>query len=304
MDKYFQIYKDIDDTTIFRYHFPSIIDLVNYVRTAKPRRDIFPTLYSEKKDAPGKPFYGESLEDTLNHLIYGYDQTYAEYCRKSNIGEIEIAQEIDYGRVRPIKGYSGTRVDINAYLNGEDKCMLRTIRNVPKQFKTINYDLSYKSTAEESQVINRGMICMLLVNALEQNNISVNLNCFHLLNQVIDEKSGKREIIYVTINLKNVDRALNEPMCMGPFNRIEFLRRVIFRLVETTPVHPAWTISHGYLINNLDEINRLIGAGPDDITFHDIEAMGIKGKDLSTDFESVIKHLGLEDAVSLRKILK
>ena len=181
MSKYFRIYTDIDGTTVYRYHFPSLVELVEYLRTTEVCHESFPRIHSEEKDKPNKPFRGEPLEDTLNHLIYGYNQTYQEYCEQSKIGEIKIIKEIDYSRVRPVRSYSGSRVDVNAYLNGSDKCMLRAVRSVPKQFKNINYDLSYKASAKPSQIVNRGMICMLLIKALEQNNISVNLNCFNLL---------------------------------------------------------------------------------------------------------------------------
>ncbi len=304
MDKYFRVYKDIDGSTIFRYHFPSLIELVEYLKTAEPHREIFPTLYSELPDDPHEHFRGESLEDTLNHLIYGYDQTYEKYREKSKMGEIEIIQKSDFGRMKSVRGYSGSRVDINAYLNGEEKCMLRAVRGAPKQFKTINYDLSHKAHSSESEIFNRGAICMLLINAIEKNNISVNLNCFHLLEQKLKSKDGKREIIYITINLKDVDMALNEPMCVGPFSRVEFLRRVIFRLVETTPVSPDWRISHGYLLKDHKEIERIIGAQPGDLTFHELGSMGIKGEDFITDFETVIKYFELEDVVKLRKTLK
>lgn len=312
MDKYFRIYKDMDGNTVFRYHFPSIVELVNYLRIAKPNHKVFTTLFSELPDEKGKNFRGESLEDTLNHLIYGYHQTYEEYLEKSKMREIEILREIDYGRVRPIKSYSGSRVDIDAYLNGEDKCMLRAARVVSNQFKTINYDLSHKASISESQIFNRGAICMLLINALEQNNIRVNLNCFNLLEQSINPDTSKRnnqptkqkEIFYVTINLKDVDETLNEPMCIGPFTRIEFFRRGIFRLLETSPVNEAWKISHGYVVKDVKNIERIIEASPNDLTFHDAESMGIKGEDLKDDFETVIKHFGLEDVVRLRKTLK
>lgn len=320
MDKYFRIYKDIDGSTVFRYHFPSLVSLVEYLKTAEPNREVFTTLFSELPDERGKNFRGESLEDTLNHLIYGYNQTYEEYLEKSKMREIEIFSEIDYGRVKPIRGYSGSRVDINAYLNGEDKCMLRAVRSVPKQFKTINYDLSYKASITESQIFNRGAICMLIISALEQNNISVNLNCFNLLEQVINQDETKRyaqpvkkkeilvpkkkEILYVTVNLKDVDETLNEPMCIGPFNRKEFLRRVIFRLLEVSPVDKAWRVGHGYVIKDVKEIERIIEASPDDLTFHDPDQMGIKGDDLAEDFEAVVDYFKLEDVIKLRKTLK
>ncbi len=304
MSKYLRIYKDIDGTTIYRYHFPSLLELVNYLRTTEVRHDIFPIIHSERIDKPDKPFFGEPLDATLDHLIYGYNQSYAEYREQSQIGKIEIEQEIDYSRVRPVRSRSGSRVDVNAYLNGSDKCMLRAVRSVPKQFRTINYDLAYKAATKKEVIVNRGMICMLLIKALEQNNISVNLNCFNLLYQVIDKETGKTEMIYTTINLKDVDRTLNESMCIGPFNRPEFVRRVIFRLIETTPVNKAWQVEYGHVLKDSAKLKRIIGAGEDDITFENPENMGIKGEDIYDDFESVVKYLKLEDVVKLRKILK
>lgn len=304
MDYHYSKYKNEDGSTIFRYHFPSLVDFVEYLRTAPTNRETFYTLYSEEVDKPGKHFRGEPFQDTLDHLIYGYNKQYEEFCEKCNMDSIEIDQLIDYSRVRPKRGFAGSRVDINAYVNGLDKCMLRPTRTAPRKFININYDLSYRASAKESAIVNRGMSCLLLINALEQNNYSVDLNSFVLLQQVINDETKEREIVYGTINLKDINSTLNEAKCIGPFMRIEFIRRCVHRLVETTPVHPSWQISHGYVIKSTDEIKKIIGAGEGDLLFEEPEKMQIEGEDLTDDFEAVIRHLNLEDVVRLRKRLK
>lgn len=316
MNNYLHIYKDEFGNKVFRYHFPSITSLVEYLRTAPVNYKNFTRLASETPDNSRSNIHrGESLEDTLNHLIYGYSDTYSEYREKSRIDRIHIETPMDYSRVRAVRSYVGSRVDIEAYVNGLEKNMLRPVRAVSKNIITFNYDLGNKGYVPENQIINRGMIAMLIIKALEQNNFSVNLNSYILhKNRQYDKEGreeryiayeeGELEVLYVTLNLKDADLPLNEAKCVGPFMRPEFQRRGISRLTETTPgLNKYWyTNRYGYLLPE-KERDLVFKTRPGDITFGNTVEMGIKGEDLEKDLESAIKYLHLDDIITLKKRL-
>lgn len=319
MTNYLRIYNNEFGNKIFRYHFPSITALVEYLRTAPVNREIFTRLASEvieteeeKQHSYGleskRHGFGEPLEDTLNHLIYGYSDTYSEYRAKSNVDRIHIETPIDYTRVKSVRSYVGNRVDINAYVNGIAKNMLKPVRTVPKTHITVNYNLAYPGVMTEAQITNCGMIAMILIKALEQNNFSVNLNSYVLQHNTFKDdrnkidKSKPWEILYVTINLKDFDMPLNESKCIGPFMRVEFKTRAIFRLIETTALDKTWNENYGYIVKD-DERDRIIKVRPGDITFDNPKEMGIKGNDLEADLEATINYLNLGDIITLRKRL-
>lgn len=309
MDKYLNIYYDSNGVKIFRYHFPSLSALVDYLRTAPICIESFPgNLYSEQPNREGKTYRGESLADTLDHLTTGYLDTYAKYRENSHVDQIRIDVPIDYTRVRETRSYVGNRVDVQAFVEGNPKCMIRKQRIEPKKNITIHFELSHRSIVKEPVLFNKGMCAMLIIKALEQNNFNVNLNCYLLVGENNIKASDKkcdhdREILYFSINLKDLDLPLDELKCIGPMMRIEFYRRAIFRLMETTPLHRKWNIGYGYELPDAEKEN-IIKPGIDDITFNYSLTKELGGVSLEKDLETSIDYLGLQDFISLRKRLK
>lgn len=314
MTKYLNTYYDQNGNPIFHYHFPSLSSLIDYLKTAPIYKASFYRLFSEelnKRD--DRNDRGEPFDITLEHMISGYRETYSEYREKSQVDRIKIDVPTDFTRVKNVRSYVGSRVDVQAYANGIERCMIKPVRRAPKKQITVNYELSYKGSITREQVMNRGMIAMLIVKALEQSNFNVDLNCYVLLQEelVKDEKQGKlfkeektkKEIFYMTINLKELNLPLNELKCIGPMMRIEFLKRCIFRLIETTPLDRVWNNYYGHEVPE-QERDRIIKAGLDDITFASPYKMNIKGKDLEEDLQNSIDYLNLNNIISLRKRLK
>lgn len=309
MNKYLNIYYDSTGAKVFRYHFPSLIALVDYLKTAPVYKESFPyELYSEIENKPGRKTRGESLEVTLEKLISGYTEDLKKYRENSCINQIHIDIPIDYTRVRSSRSYVGSRVDMQPFIEGNPQCMIKKQRTVPKNNITVNYELSHKSITEPDILRNNGMCAMLIIKALEQNNFNVNLNCYLMVREKDIQKSDKkcdhdREIFYFSINLKDYDLPLDERKCIGPMMRIEFYRRAIFRLMETTPLHRKWSIAYGYEMKD-EEKAIIFKPGIDDITFNYSLIERLSGSNLEDDLETTINYLGIQDLVSLRKRLK
>ncbi len=303
MNKYLNVYFDSEGNKVFRYHVPSLSSLVGYLKETPVCRESFSRICSEESSAESQTDYGESLEETLNHLISGYADTYAEYRQKCHIDSLRVDTPIDYTRARTVHSYVGNRVDIQAFVDGRPRNMIKKERIAPKNQINFNYDLSFKAIVTDQIIMNRGMIAMTIIKALEQSNFNVNLNCFVLVHEKVAEEKHQREILYLTINLKDMDLPLNELKCVGPMMRIEFYRRCIFRLIETTPVDRVWNIGYGWSFRD-DERDKILKPGIDDITFGNPLTMGIEGKDFNEDLERTIDYLNLGDLITLRKRLK
>lgn len=299
MNKFLKVYQDESGSKVFKYTFPSISSLVQYLKDAPVNMRVFGGYICSEIDTEPE-FRGEPLKDTLEHLIYGYNQDYREYREISKVNDIRFTQSFGEIPPRSIRSYVGSRVDIPAYVYGSPKNMRRIVRVGQKRIINFYFQLSYPAGTKEEEIINRGIIAMQLIKALENVGYSINLIGFEL---DTESYGGNREIFYVTINLKDVDLTLNESKCIGPFMRKEFLRRVLFRLLETTDVSECWSMSYGSALP-VTQARNIIYFGDDDIVFGSPKELGIRGEDIFDDFSATINNLNLNDEISLKKRLK
>ncbi len=299
MNKYLKIYRDSLDRKVFKYTFPSITSLVQYLKDTPINMKVFGGYICSEIDTEPE-FRGEPLKDTLEHLIYGYNQDYKHYREISKVSDIKFNQGIGEIPPRSIKSYVGSRVDIPAYVYGSPRNMRRVVRVGQKKIINFYFQLSYPAGTKENEIINRGIIAMQLIKALENVGYSINLIGFELDTESLRDD---KEIFYVTINLKDVDLTLNESKCIGPFMRKEFLRRIMFRLLETADVSDYWSVSYGSTLPVKEAVD-IMNLRDEDIVFGTPKELGIKGSDIYTDFEATIDKLKLNDEITLRKRLK
>lgn len=298
MNNYLKVYRDSNGHKVLKYTFPSITSLVQYLKDTPVNMRVFGGYICSEIDTEPE-FRGEPLKDTLEHLIYGYNQDYQHYREISNVSDIRFSQDIGQIPPRSIRSYVGSRVDIPAYVYGSPRNMRRVVRVGQRKIINFYFQLSYPAGTKEEEIINRGIIAMQLIKALENVGYSINLIGFEL-----DQESyrDEKEIFYVTINLKDADLTLNESKCIGPFMRKEFLRRVLFRLLETADVSEYWSVSYGSTLP-LREARGIMNFSDDDIVFGSPKELGIKGNDIYTDLESTIDTLKLNNEITLKKRL-
>lgn len=299
MNKYLKIYRDSLGRKVFKYSFPSITSLVQYLKDTPVNMKVFGGYICSEIDTEPE-FRGEPLKDTLEHLIYGYNQDYKHYREISKVSDIRFSQGIGEIPPRSIRSYVGSRVDIPSYVYGSPRNMRRVVRVGQKKIINFYFQLSYPAGTKETEIINRGIIAMQLIKALENVGYSINLIGFELDSESLRDD---KEIFYVTINLKDADLTLNESKCIGPFMRKEFLRRILFRLLETADVSDYWSVSYGSTLP-VKEAVGIMNLRDEDIIFGSPKELGIKGSDIYTDFETTIDKLKLNNEITLRKRLK
>lgn len=286
---------------LFYYHFPSIYSLTQYIKSHKTNEDVF-TNYplSLKNDPYSIEFFGEPLEDAINHMLSGYNADYREYKELANINTIKYETIPSTSRARTVRSYVGSRVDIDAFASGSPKNMRRLVRDGERKKINVYFSLSYKASDDIQSVINRGIIAIQLMKLFEERGYDINLKAFSLDSV---EVGNKREYMFVEVRLKDFEVPLNESKCVGPFIRKEFLRRIIFRLLEVSDVSPNWRSDYGNPVDD-DEIREFLNLKEGDILFGSPRNLGIKGISIVDDINSTLSSLGLNEDIKVTKRLK
>ena len=175
--------------------------------------------------------------------------------------------------------------------------MIRQKREEFSEDKVIDiyFNISVSSSVEKSQIFNRGIIALTLIDHLESLGYRVNLHLFEL-------STNSDQICLYEFNLKQIDEATDYRTLFFPLTHPSFLRRIIFRLIETTPeLKESWSNGYGRPANStlirsifdVSEGNKFVFYSPGD--------MGIYGEDLEADFKRCMASLGVEERLDLNK---
>ena len=85
--------------------------------------------------------------------------------------------------------------------------------------------------------------------------------------------------------------------------KIEFRRRILFRVLETLNVTNAWNYGYGTTCDK-DFIIKFLNFKEGDIYFEPPSDMGIEGNDFIDDFTSAINYLKLTDMINTEDVKK
>lgn len=282
-----QIAVDDESYTLYLARFDSLYSLYYYLKAdPKLNRNIFTTLSSLDKDSDfaGKP-YDEAVED----LIASYDSGYEEFLKLQR--DLEQGQNRKIHKYETVRTLAGGHLNIPAYSSGSPLCYETEQLVIKPKFIRIHVALSYYWGTSKQQVLNRAIIITNILKALENAGYNVDLHAFEL-------SSVNDEIINIVVELKKHGERLNMETLYKSLCHVEFLRRILFRVLETLDVQEEW--NHGYG-HTCDEsfTRRILKFNQNDIFFDQPREMGIRGEDLSEDFARAIKHLKLEDKLDV-----
>ena len=201
---------------------------------------------------------------------------------------------------------AGGTLDPVAYTTNAPKIYKNLDRKKVQKTIGINIQLACGTNTTKRELFNRAVIITSLIYALEKKGYKVLVNSFMLVEKEDEEKSfidksdnSKKttEVIEAIIEIKNDNQTSYQSLYKSLAN-IEFFRRLCFRIIEVSDVVNLWNDDYGKPIKK-DAAIELLRLKPYDIYFDEPRAMGIKGKDIGEDFETVIKKLNLETIVNL-----
>lgn len=280
------------DYTLYNVKFRSLHDLYTYLKShPKINSEVFTKLHSveNKSEFSGIP-YSKAVEELEMPPRAGYEN-FLQLSKTLDENYLDLVQE--YVEVKaPAGGY----VDVASYVTGSPLCfkIARKI-SVPK-FVRINVSLSYNCETTKEQVMNRALIVVALVNAFERAGYVVDINMFEL-------SKNNNEIVNINVNIKNGQDSFNKGSLYKTLCYVEFLRRILFRVLETIDVKNSWGNGYGQTCNE-KMVRSVLKLTDSDIFIAEPDEMGILGKDIGRDFEKVLEKLKLEDKIDVEKAKK
>lgn len=280
---------DSNSYTVYKARFSSLYDLYAYLKSnPKTNRSVFRRLHSEtgSYQFAGKP-YAEAVED----LIATVDPGYEEF--------LELQKDLNYAKNQKVHQYkmvrtvAGGHLNIPAYSAGAPLCYETEERVHKPKFVQLHVSLSYYCGTTKKQVLHRAIIVTNIIKALENAGYSVGLNTFEL------SEDGD-ELLYIVVQIKKHGERINMSRLYKTLCHVEFLRRILFRILETLDVTNDWEDGYGCTCSE-NFARKALKLDEHDIFIDQPSEMGIQGQDLATDFENAIKHLHLEDKIDVEK---
>lgn len=280
---------DEETYTLYQARFNNLYELYDYLKSDPPtNRRVFRRLHSEtgSEDFAGKP-YSEAVEDLMNEYDPGYEE-FLTLQRKINTAGLRKVH-----KYKLVKTVTGGYLDIPAYSAGDPLCYTTEVRVSKPKFVRIHVTLSYYWGTSKKQVLNRAIIITNVIKALEDAGYSVDLNTFEL-------SRNWNELSYIVIQIKKHGQRMDMPGLYKSLCRVEFLRRILFRVLETLDVTNDWEDGYGSTCSE-EFTRKVLRLNSNDIFFDQPRSMGIEGEDLAEDFENAIKHLNLEDKIDIEQ---
>lgn len=281
--------------TVYNLHFFGLKDLYDYLKS-NPQINyrVFSILGSMDKD---KSYAGATLEESIEYILQGYKKNLDSFLKANKRLQNSITEyKEDYVVKRSL--YAGVPIASLVAANIPD-CRLITEPENSLEVRNVYYNLSCEYLTTSSQIENRGLAALYLIQALEARGILVNFKAFSLTNT-------KTEISNVSIDLKRAgEEKLNIQKCYFPLSSKEFLRRIIFRIMETSDLKdPEWGNGYGHPATQ-SECREFYKAKPQDIVITSPMETGITGENIYKDTLNMIESLNLEkefDVKSLKKL--
>jgi len=251
-------------------------------------RRVFTTLHSEtgSSDFAGKP-YKDAVEDLINDIDPGYD----EFLKLQS--DINNANKIEIHKYRLVRTVAGGHLNVPAYSMGNPLCYETEEKIKKAKFIRIHVSLSYYWGTTKKQVLHRAIIITNVLKALERAGYNVDLNTFEL-------SDNHDELVYIVVNVKRHGEMLNMQTLYKTLCHVEFLRRILFRILETLDVKSDWEDGYGSTCGERFT-RKVLKFNDNDIFFDQPDKMDIHGHDLAEDFENAINCLNLKDKIDIEK---
>ena len=282
------------DDELIEYKFDSIWSLFQHLKQSKITK---PFQKDRSSESGSFEFTGTKNYTEAERLcLYGGDKSEFEKFMylKESLDDTLIEKQV---RTIQYNDFVGDTPNVPMYLMGHPLNMIRQKKEEFSEDKIIDiyFNISVSSSVEKSQIFNRGIIALTLIDHLESLGYKVNLHLFEL-------STSDDQICLYEFNLKEIDQPTDYRTLFFPLTHPSFLRRIIFRLVETTPeLNSSWADGYGKPANwllirdvfDIEQGNKFVFYSPDD--------MGIYGADLEEDFKRCMSRLGVEEKLDLSK---
>lgn len=280
------------DSIVYEYNFCNLKDLYNYlIENPEINRKVFSEYRASEKNDYN--FSGESLDKSIEYLRGGYQNDFDRFdIEVNNLRKLGYQDDYSTKFERCIHGGSYFAPLVAA---GAPDCMIRYAIDTEPKHISVYFQLGYPHYITSDQIFNRGVATINLIQLLEEKGYIVDLKVFELSKEW-------DEIVNIIVNIKRADEFLNISKVYYPFVAKEFLRRLLFRVLESMPVkNGRWSNSYGRSLES-DEIRKFYKLRKKDLVIPAPNEIGIKGLDIYEDTYTLFKFLGLEEEFDLSKL--
>ena len=273
-----------------KVRFNTLYDLYEVLKSNPRTNNIFEELSSITGSTS---FAGVSYLEAVENLIRDKDDNYYEFVRLQK--DLTNAQKRKVHEFVTVKTVSGGQLHIPSYIAGMPLCYETEERISKPRFINIYSNICYNWATNKEQVINKAIILINVIKALENAHYNVNLNMFELSKE-------DKELAYFIVQAKKHGGRTNLETIYKTSCNVEFLRRILFRVLETTDVYDeSWADGYGSTCTP-NFTKKVLNIGKNEILFPQPSNMGIRGRNLTEDFVNAIDYLNLGDKVDVDKV--
>lgn len=278
-------YYEKNGYNVMYHYFDSITEFLNYIdhnQTAPgfANKSNLASMKTDDNEWSGT----RSLDEAKELAKFGYNENFDRFLELKD--KLEKYIKLSSTKAKQFNYYIGYAPDVKAYLEGSPLSMLNKINPTRKQID-IYFNATYYCGTETSQIFNRGVVTLSIVEVLEKLGFIVNLNIFNMA-------SSDGQIHYAVFRLKNTSERINVRKLFFPMCHNSWLRRLVFRLIEETPdITSGWNWGYGTPAN--EELMRsIIDLKPNDIVISQPSEMNVCGRDLVEDANAIFEHINRE----------
>ncbi len=267
--------------TIMEYSFKSISEFLDYLDNTPVNTNIWRNseIKSETKDYVF--CRTKSLKQAKELAKYGYNKNFEIFIELKD--KLDKFIKLSSNKSKPFNDYIGYAPDVKAYLEGSPLSMLNKINPEKKQID-IYFNATYNCETKTSQILNRGIITLSIVDMLEKLGFVVNLNIFNMAREW-------NEVHYAVFRLKSTNERANAKKLFFPMCHNSWLRRLVCRLIEETPdITSKWIGGYGTPADEM-LIRKIIDLKPNDIVISEPSEMGIEGYDIVDDANAMFRYI-------------
>lgn len=268
---------ELSEYEIFECNYYNLDTFLKALITFPINRNVFRNPASIEKNFD---FFGTaSFEEAWNLCRFTQDEGYEKFVHGLNSLRFKRSETLKKKESYNVVGHSP---NVSKLLSG-NPCNMKIRRNQIKRSKiTVYVECSYSAFTEKNQVINRGICIINLIEYLEKQGFDV---CFQLQSTLVNNL----QMIKINVPIKREEERLNVKLSYFPLVNPAFLRRLIFRAIETIQgLNPSWASGYGYPYKKSDEE---IMAMDNTIYISTPTEMGIDGFNLEEDFKNFVDYI-------------
>lgn len=212
----------------FEQRFKNRQDLISYLKTAKTSITFLSRelISHEVSDHTTEWTKTKSFEEALKLFESGWYQDFDKFL----VQKKQVDKHFPYVAKKKI---------YHNYVCGSVPNVVNAINNLPLSMRkiyddnnsqniiTINYNISYPWFTTQSQIFNNGLLTLSLIDFFDSLGYRVDLRFYEI------SKKGN-QILYIDTILKSSGEKINLQKFYFAFCNPSFLRRIIFRVIETT----------------------------------------------------------------------